>query len=124
MKKDIFQKQRDAVVSEFQSREKKLQEYGVPGMKWGERNLPTRQSTYGKEKPKPGGSDSKSAKARRLAHQGKMLYGLAANASAAAGNAKTSLGKSRLLALAKASRKNMARINKATDVWTDKHSWD
>lgn len=116
MKKSNFEKQRQEIVAAFKEREKQLQEYGVPGMKWGERNLKTRLKSrdtgYNQSANKvkavvfpgePGltayhravGAQSLSKKMARLSQASQWNVA----------NAKTKLGKDRLLALSTASHK-------------------
>jgi hypothetical protein len=121
--KNTFEQQRRAVKKVAENRSRQLLEYGVPGMKWGARKIPTQ---LGKVQPK----DYDFARAAKdFPKLTPALPGLHMNALAlggrldrlairtikSAGKAKTKLGKERIAALSRAAQRGAGRAYKVID---------
>jgi len=109
---DTNEKQRREIVKAFRAREKTLQEYGVPGMKWGQRRLPTRvdraKASFG-----PGSKWFVSRKVDMASDKSAGLQNLAAAADKKVTKAKTSLGKARLQRLSTVAKRYSGKLDKA-----------
>jgi hypothetical protein len=114
-----FERQRKTIRKVAENRTRQLLEYGVPGMKWGVRNLPTRlDKIKGPENVKmaaqlAGGLSQKNAAGYSKAV---ALHVTSWRAGVASKKAWSSQGKLRLLALKTAAKKAGDKLVKATSV--------
>jgi hypothetical protein len=115
---NIYDKQRRVVK---RIAEKKIREYGVPGMKWGQQNVHTKLSqvkTLNTNPTKKVGYTDKESRGMRKATTLDYLRLKVGKRSVR--NAKTELGKARLYKLKKEAGRGAERLNKAANSMRNK----